>query len=89
MPGRCKDDHVFDGFRSTSLMSVRYACVSAMYYVAVSRPVTALQLSVAHDSLGAVNIVTPFGRSASGGQCGEASAVVVPAGAGLVASPPC
>ena len=58
--------------------------------VAVSRSVTALQLSVARDSPGAVTCrhLLSAGLS-SGGQCGEASAVVVPAGAGLVASPPC
>ena len=58
--------------------------------VAVFRSVTALQLSVAawlrRDGY---MVSPPSGRRGSGGEGCQAGAVVVPAGAGLVAPPPC
>ena len=58
--------------------------------VAVFRSVTALQLSVARGLRHCGYMLSPpSGRSRSGGQGCQAGGVVVPAGAGLVASAPC
>src|SRR5450756_119773 len=75
-------------WRSTGSKSVTRLTVPCTT-VTVFRSVTALQLSVAHGSwLPGYTVSPPFVRFGSGGHGLEAAAVVVPAGAGLVAPAP-